>query len=46
MSEAQSADVGRVADFVGSADGTGAFTSRRNQTQATSSTMPTTIAVA
>ncbi len=47
MSEAQSADVGRGAVLVGSVDDeTGALTSRRTQTQATKTTIPTTIAAA
>ncbi len=47
MSEAQSADVGRVTVFVGSIDDdTGALTSRSTQSQATVRPIPTTIAAA
>jgi len=47
MSEAQSADVGRVAVFVGSVDeDTGALTSPSTQSQTTTRTIPTTIAAA
>jgi hypothetical protein len=47
MSEAQSADVGRVVVVVGSVDDdTGALTYRSTQSQITTRTIPTTIAAA